>query len=128
MSQTKEKAKEEINKYINEIHNIYNKLLLFVDNQDSIAEDDFQHLILDNSQYDIQGNKERFNHFIGLLISISNDHYRRTFFFEKIERILITYSDTIKANNTNIDIFNQFSSNKRLLYFLVKEKILTIDS
>ena len=57
----------------------------------------------------------------------SNNHYRQSGFFDKIERILINYKEAIKSNNTNYEIYNLFSKNKRLLYFVIKEQILTID-
>ena len=45
---------------------IYDHLLTYIDNPNSIAEEDYQNLIQINEKYDIQSSKERFNHFIGL--------------------------------------------------------------
>ena len=75
----------------------------------------------------IQQKKEVFNQFIGTMITVSNPHHRQLGFFDKIERILIKYQDFIKQNNTNNEIYELFESNKRLLYFLIKEKILILD-
>ena len=68
-----------------------------------------------------------FNHFIRTIIAVSNHHHRQSGFFDKIERILIKYQDFIKQNNANNEIYELFESNKRLLYFLIKEKILILD-
>ena len=118
---------EVIKEYIYQMKDIYDKLLTFIDNPDSRSEKYFQNLIHINKKHDIKGDKERFSNFIDLLVNISNDHHRQSGFFDKIERILSQYKDTIKANSTNIEIFEQFSSNKRLLYFLIKSGILIID-
>ena len=128
MSFTKEKADEEIKKYINQMKDIYDHFLSFIDSPDSTSEEEFQNFIQVTDKYDIENNKEQFSHFILLLVNVANEHHRQPFFFAKIERILTKYRDSIKKNNTNAEIYKQFQSNKRLLYFLIKEQILTIDS
>ena len=62
-----------------------------------------------------------------LITKISNNHYRFPYFFEKIQKILLDLKDSIIKNYTNYEIFHIFKSNKRLLLFLIEEKILKID-
>lgn len=58
---------------------------------------------------------------------IAENHYRVPNFFGKIEQILLYFKDTIKKIFSNDDIFMLFVSNKRILLFLFKEKILEIN-
>ena len=60
MSITKEKANEDMIKYIDEMKDIYSHLLSFIDNPDSNVEEDYHNLIKINDKYDIQRNKEIF--------------------------------------------------------------------
>ena len=128
METKQSKVDEEIRKFIDQMKDIYDHLLIFIDNPDPKAEEDYVNFIEINTNYEIQRNKEIFNQFIDLLVNISNNHHRQAGFFEKIERIIHHYQDTIKASNSKIEIYEQFKSNKRLLYFLIKEQILTFDA
>ena len=109
------------------IKEIYDYFLIYIDDSDAVSEEDYINLIQIIDKSGIQQKKEVFNHFIGTMITVSNHHHRQLGFFDKIERILIKYQDFIKQNNTNNEIYELFESNKRLLYFLIKEKILILD-
>ena len=58
---------------------------------------------------------------------MSNNHYRVTDFFNKIEKILLLFKDDMKKYFSNSDLFHILKSNKRLLLFLFEENIMVID-
>ena len=127
MSSKENKAEEEIKKCINVMLDIYEHFLAYIDNQDPVSEEDYTNLLQVIDKHCIKKNKEQFRQFIKLLINISNDHNRQVNFFKKIERILLNFKATIQENKTNVEIYREFESNKRLIYFLIKEGILKID-
>ena len=119
---------EEVTKYIEQMKEIYELFLIFIDNPDPNAEEDYWNLLQTADKYCIKQSKELFNHFIGILINIANDHHRQFGFFEKIERIITNYKETLLNNSTNIEIYQQFKNNKRLLLYLIKEQIIIMDA
>ncbi|KAK8848020.1 hypothetical protein M9Y10_019073 [Tritrichomonas musculus] len=58
---------------------------------------------------------------------IAKNHHQKASFNEKIEKILLHFTKDIKQTFDNIEIFNIFKSNKRILYFLLKNKIIIIN-
>lgn len=62
-----------------------------------------------------------------LILHISNDHNRTEGFFKKIEQILMLFKDDLQKYFTNSELFNIFKSNKRILLFLIEEKIMNFD-
>ena len=73
--------------------------------------------------------QEKSNKLIEIIKIISQilNHHRTTNFFIKIEQILSHFKENIKKTFSNSEIFNLFRHNKRILLFLFKEKILTIN-
>ena len=55
------------------------------------------------------------------------NHYRNHNFFNKIDQILKAFKNEISQFYSNKEIFNIFKSSKRILLFLIEEKILTFD-
>ena len=61
------------------------------------------------------------------IANISNNHHRSPQFFNKIEKIIKILIEDIKKFYSDIELFNIFKENKRLLLFLFEEKIITPD-
>lgn len=76
----------------------------------------------------IQANKYKLKSLLYLLLNISNKHHRNASFFQKIETILVFFKDQIINTFSNIEIFNIFASNKRILLILIKQDIIHVDS
>ena len=112
---------KELNNYIDNMKNIQEKFLEFIENE---KKDDSELIELLNQQ---DFDSHEFKSFLYLILKISNNHFRSPFFFKKIFQILKIYEDTIKKTFSNEDIFNFFKSNKRIVLFLIQEKILNID-
>ncbi|KAK8838130.1 hypothetical protein M9Y10_036083 [Tritrichomonas musculus] len=64
--------------------------------------------------------------FIHFLLKVANNIHRIHNFFIKIDRILKLFKNDLKKFK-NEDIFQLFKSNKRILLFLIEEKILIVD-
>lgn len=68
-----------------------------------------------------------FKSFLHLISNVSNIHRRTPNFFEKFDRILFQYKDKIKQTFSNLSIFYIFKDNKRILFFLFTNEIVTLD-
>lgn len=60
-------------------------------------------------------------------MNISNNHHRVASFYTKILNILQIYKDQIMQMFSNEDMFNFFKGNKRIILYLIEEKIMNID-
>ena len=119
-------ARQEIQEYIQEKKKIYDNLIEFLENNDS-NEKDFQNLITILSQQKQEENPEKLKMLFRLIVNISNN-YRNKALFEKIYQIIEYYENQIILFISNIEIFHIFESNKKLLLFLFKKGIITIDN
>ena len=61
---------------------------------------------------------------LNIISTISNNHHRSSYFYNKIEQILLFFKDTIKKFFSKEEIFKIFQSNKRILLFLLREKLI----
>ena len=116
----------QIHEYINEIKIYQNGILEFLENDDS-SDENFDDLVnlLDNSN--IINNKHWLKLFLFLLLKISNNHQRSVHFFAKLERIILYLKYSISQLFTNLEMFNFFLENKRMLLILVENNIVTFD-
>ena len=119
--------KMELPPCIEEMKNIQNMFLDFIENSENMQNG----CILTNYKYfENLNTQEKCNKLIEIIYLISkiiDNHHRTTDFFAKIEQILFHFKNDIKQNLSNSDLFNIFCHNKRILLFLFKEGILTID-
>ena len=76
----------EIQAYINQKREIYEKLLIFIESDDE--QDHFNQLIEKIKTYNIQKDWEELEQFLQLIVNISNNHHRKPDFFSKIIQIL----------------------------------------
>lgn len=115
-----------IKQKIEKMKSLQSKVLDFLDDEND-KEEHFQVLCNFIKEQKIHKKNQEFELFLNLLVKISNNHHRTDNFFEKIESILIKYKEKIIDYYDNIDIFEIFKSNKRLLLFLFNEDIIIID-
>lgn len=62
-----------------------------------------------------------------LISKIADNHKRNSNFFDQIEKIIINIKDIINEKLNNYEIFTIFQNSKRLLLFLIEEKILLLN-
>lgn len=112
--------------YIESFTLIQYTLLEYLDSEENI-EEDFQKLNYAILQNQIEAKKHDFSLFLSMLMKICNNHKRSKYFFQKIEQLLIYHTNSIRKQFSNIEIFNLFRSNKRILLFLIESKVLILD-
>lgn len=95
--------------------------------QDNI-EENFQNLMNFLKEEQKFQNKKDLLLLLKLIMSIADDHQRSINFFQIIEKIINLFKTQIQQFFHNAEIFNIFKSNKRILLFLIKEKILIINN
>lgn len=62
-----------------------------------------------------------------LITKIADNHHRYTDFFKRMEQVILFFSDTIREKLTSSEVFSIFKGNKKLILFLLRENLLTID-
>ncbi|KAK8872241.1 hypothetical protein M9Y10_008007 [Tritrichomonas musculus] len=115
-----------IQEYLAHMKEVYRKLLHFIENNDN-GDNYFQELIKIIKDYKIPENQNYFKSLLHLIINISNNHHRGPNFFDQIFQILRYFHSEITRYFSNTEIFMIFESNKRLLLFLLDEKLMTMD-
>ena len=116
----------DIKDYMQKMNNYLENLTEYLDKEDDYQEnfkniENFPKIILD------QGDTYLITELLILISKISNNHFRSSNFFSKIEKILSLFSDKIKQTLSNIEIFKIFQHNKRILLFLYEESLITFD-
>lgn len=117
---------EEIESYIAMMKEIQENILLYIEDEES-SDSNYKNLsqlftILFYQYGDLQ-----LKSILQIIAKISNNHRRSPTFFIKIERIIRHFQKKIKQTYSNQEIFDFFKSNKRIILFLIKEGVLTID-
>ncbi|KAK8845767.1 hypothetical protein M9Y10_020685 [Tritrichomonas musculus] len=112
--------------YIEKMKRIQDKILTFIESKEN-SETNFDNLKKVLIDQKTRENLHDLKSFLHLLIKITNNHRHAPNFFSKIEQIIQLFKDDIKKTFSNSEIFNIFKSNKRILLFLIEEKVMDID-
>ena len=105
---------------------IQEKICNFLEDESNYDEN-FENLetIINNTK--IRDKKHDFLLLLHLILKIGNNHFRNSDFFNKIDRILQIFKEDITKYYSNYEIFNIFKSNKRILLFLIEQKLIKFD-
>ena len=117
----------EIQRDLGKLKSIQHNLVEYLDSEDESEEKNiiFFHFLDDQN---LEESQDAFKAFLHILLQISNDHHRLPSFYENILRIVIYYKSSIeKYFYSNYEKFIFFKTNKRILLFLIEEKIIKID-
>ena len=117
---------EKVQEYLEIMKNMHQQILEYIDSENNL-ENDFETLENCFNNLSITQSRQKFKGLLHLIIDISNNHQRSPDFFKKVEKILIFVKTEIKQTFSNLEIFNFFKTNKRILLFLIEEKIVVID-
>ena len=109
--------------YLSEKQKLQSAFLEYIDEEEEI-EEHFQNLIKLIEDQNIKKDINEFRLLLHFINNVSNDHYRTKDFFSKIESILLIFKYDFKKLLSNDDIFLLFENNKRILLFLIENKIL----
>ncbi|KAK8847105.1 hypothetical protein M9Y10_019685 [Tritrichomonas musculus] len=94
---------------------------------ESVAEKKYENLVNLISALKIINDKHEFEALLHLISSIASNHQRVCNFISKIEQLLALFKKDISQYFTNSEIFEIFKGNKRILLFLIEEKMMKID-
>lgn len=111
-------------RFVNQGQEILEQLLLFIDNEN---DNDFLNQIKITLKEDNEENTEFLRLLLIFLSNISKNHHRNNNTIQKIEQCIQLFKNKIKSNFKNSEIFKIFEDDKRILYFLLKEKIIILD-
>ena len=113
-------------KYLDMMSKIQDNLLEFIDDEAN-EEENFQNLTFLFNEQKIRENINYLKSLLHLLVNVANNHFRGTNFFDKIEKIIRYFQNEIKKYYSNSEIYDIFKSNRRILLFIIEEKMMIID-
>ena len=116
-----------IEEYLNQMKLIQNAFLRLL-NTEKDQEDESQKLILLLNSYEICDDCHKLRSFLHLISKIYNNYKHQSHFYDFFEKIILYYKEKIQQYYSNGDIFTIFKGNKKILLFLLKSNILTIDN
>ena len=116
----------EIQDHLDKLKKLHSIVLDYIDKDDHI-EENFENLCNFIKEQKLTKSGSEFKLFLRLISSISDNHYRANNFFEKIERIIIKYKTIIQKFYSKEELCVIFQNNKRLLFFLLNEKMIIFD-
>ena len=117
----------EITQILQEMKGIQSNFLDYIESQNKV-EDDYLDFISSLEAIDIKKDKHKVRTLLHLISSVATNHQRTSNFFLKIEKAILFLKDQISANFSNTDIFTIFQKNKKILLFLLEQKILVFDN
>ena len=112
--------------YLKKMSDVHNLLLDYIDEEVNEQEKLNNFLKFFNS-HKIVEDKHLITSTIHLLSSIINYHHRATNFFNKIFNIILFLKNEFPQNYSDFEIFEFFKRNKRVILFLIKEKIINLN-
>lgn len=115
-----------IQSYLEKMLSIQRAFLEFIESSEN-TEEKYENLITLIKDHKLKDNSQELKSFFHLILKISKHHYRTVNFFNKIEKVLENFSNELKKNFSNLEKFNIFKGNKRLLLYLIKNNYITID-
>ena len=115
-----------IESWIDKMKNVQRVFLEYLRDESNL-EENFENLIQIIKDQQIAEERYDFKEFLHLIDKIMNNHKRVNNFLNKIERILQHIKSKITEYFSNDEIFEIFKYNKRILLFLVEEKIMTFN-
>lgn len=91
------------------------------------AEENYQNFIKVINDQKIYEKKYEFIEFLHLFSNICNNHNQSPTFWTKVEKIFGEIKNSLETFSINNTIFNIFSKNKKILLYLINQKIIKID-
>ncbi|KAK8839584.1 hypothetical protein M9Y10_031943 [Tritrichomonas musculus] len=117
----------EIQQFVDSKKELQNIFLRYIDDPDS-NQNNFQNLIDCLKSQDLLQNQNELEEFLHFIAKIMKNHRRQPNFFDHIEKVLLYLENDLKRSFTNSEIFTIFKNRKPILLFLIKRKIITVDT
>ena len=112
--------------YLSKMKTFQNTLLTFLRKEDS-SESDLSNIIKVLDDLQIRENRGNFKTILHMLLKLSDAFGSNQSIIHKIEQILINLQNDIQNFFSNDEIFIIFQRSKKILYFLITNKILTVN-
>lgn len=112
--------------YLNQKRELYYNLFQFIDNENNDDEEYDCFIQIINKQKILEDKKD-LEIFIEMIVQIANNHHFDLNFYGNIKKIVQFLAKSIKQTFTNSNIYELFKSNKRIMLYLIEQKILLID-
>ena len=119
-----------LQEYIDKKRKFQEAVINFIENETRNGNEssiDLKDLIEKLNEEQILQDRQEMESFLYMVSSISKYHHRSDFFFTKIENLLLECKKEIRHFFTDKELFHIFQSNKRILLFLIKQKMLVLD-
>ena len=116
----------EVKEYLDKMMEVQNLFLTFLDDE-NINQNNLIVLINYIDDQRIRQDKHHLTSFLHLFSSIVDYHHRTINFYDKSFQIILFLKDDLKRNYSNLEIFNFFRNNCRIILFLIEEKIIYVD-
>ena len=116
----------EMEEYLTNMSEIQASILNYIESESSSTKK-LNGLLKLFDKYGIRSNKHNLKSILHIISNISDNHHHGPNFYERIRKILFNFQKDITKSFSNLTIFNIFKSNKKILYLLVKNKILIIE-
>ena len=124
MSEIKQEN-HDIKLFVEKMKKIHQNVLDFIDGEDE-NESIYQNLIQLFEDQQITREKHDFQIFLQMISAIIDYHFRGSKFFEKSEKILLFFKDSIQRILSLSEIYEIFKNCERTILFLIEEKIINI--
>ena len=108
--------------YLGEMQDLQHFLLEYIDSE-AEDEENYRNLINKYESSNISKKRGTIKDFLYLISNIANNH-RNPYLIQRIEQLLIHLKNQIGENFTFIDLLLIFKKNKRIILFLLKEKLI----
>ena len=115
-----------IQHYLETMKMIQTNFIDYIENEQN-DEEYYMNLIQIFEKEKISSNTQELKSLLYLILMVSNNHFRNSNFFEKIEQIINIFQNEIKSTLSNHEIFYLFKRNKRILLYLISNKIIDMD-
>ena len=113
--------------YLEALGNIQQNFLNFILSQENKEEDSLNLTkLLDNPN--VKKDSSKLREVLHLISKVSENHFKNHDFMQKIESIILIFKEQINQIFTNKEVWTIFRKNKRILLFLLNNKIITVDS
>ena len=117
---------QKIKVYIDKKCDLQTNLFIYLDHSQN-AEENYQTLCQVIENQNISKNKIELTNLLQLISKISIHHQRFLNFFSKIEKVLTIFKEDMEEYYSNDELFKIFKNSKRILLYLIQEKLITVD-
>lgn len=115
-----------IKEFFERMKNVQENIIELIESEEDIEEshENFKKIINDANIFE---DSTKFKLVLRIISSITKNHHREENFFAKIQKIIVLMKDKIKQTFSNMEIFDIFKNQKKVILFLIKEEIIIID-